>query len=82
MVLLHPDTPVGDALFQAHRFQEVVGGRWLFTSVAPGGYQFPYAPGLYVFALPFAGLVTRGVADMTLLRIIVVLTDTHPAFSL
>ena len=71
LVLLHPDMPIGDALFHAHRFQDVLGGRYYFTSIAPGNYQFPYAPGLYVFAIPFAGLVRRGVADMTLLRTIV-----------
>ena len=60
LVLLHPDMPIGDALFQAHRFQEVLGGNLYFTSVAPGNYLFPYAPGLYVFASPFAGLVARG----------------------
>jgi hypothetical protein len=71
LALLHPNMPIGDALFHAHRFQEVLAGRWYFTSVAPGGYQFPYAPGLYVLAIPFAGLVRRGSADMTLLRTIV-----------
>ena len=71
LVLLHPNMPIGDALFQAHRFQDVLGGRYYFTSIAPGNYRFPYAPGLYVFAIPFAGLVRRGVADMTLLRTIV-----------
>ena len=75
LVLLHPDMPIGDALFHAHRFQDVLGGRYYFTSIAPGNYQFPYAPGLYVFAIPFAGLVRRGVADMTLLRTIVCAAD-------
>lgn len=71
LVLLHPNIPTGDALFQAHRFQDVLAGRYYFTSIAPGDYQFPYAPGLYVFAVPFAGFVRRGVADMTVLRTIV-----------
>ena len=75
LVLLHPDMPIGDALFHAHRFQDVLAGRYYFTSVAPGNYQFPYAPGLLVFAIPFAGLVRRGVADMTLLRTIVCSAD-------
>ncbi len=75
LVLLHPDMPIGDTLFHAHRFQDVLGGRYFFTSVAPGNYQFPYAPGLYVFAIPFAGLVRRGVADMTVLRTIVCAAD-------
>src|SRR4029453_3406211 len=71
LALLHPDMPVGDAMFQAHRFQDVLGGKLYFTSIAPGNYLFPYAPGLYVFAAPFAALVRRGPADMALLRIIV-----------
>jgi hypothetical protein len=76
LVLLHPDMPVGDALFHAHRFQDVLAGHLYFTSVAPGNYTFPYAPGLYVFAAPFAGLVERGLADMALLRIVVCCVDT------
>lgn len=75
LVLLHPDMPIGDALFHAHRFQDVLAGRYYFTSIAPGNYQFPYAPGLYVAAIPFAGLVRRGVADMTLLRTIACAAD-------
>jgi hypothetical protein len=68
LVLLHPDMPVGDAMFHAHRFQRVLAGDLYFTSIAPGNYLFPYAPGFYVAAAPFAGLVTRGAADMALLR--------------
>jgi hypothetical protein len=75
LALLHPNMPIGDTLFHAHRFQDVLGGRYYFTSIAPGNYQFPYAPGLYVFAIPFAGLVRRGVADMTVLRTIVCAAD-------
>ena len=69
LVLLHPNMPIGDALFQAHRFQLVLGGNLYFTSIAPGGYAFPYAPGLYVAAWPFAGLVAREFGDVALLRI-------------
>jgi hypothetical protein len=75
LTLIHPDMPIGDALFQAHRFQEVLAGRFYFTSIAPGNYQFPYAPGLYLASMPFAGLVPRGPADMTLLRIVVCAAD-------
>lgn len=70
LVLLHPNMPVGDAMFHAHRFQGVLDGNLYFTSIAPGGYSFPYPPGLYVFASIFSGLVRRGAADMALLRII------------
>jgi hypothetical protein len=71
LVLLHPNMPIGDTLFQAHRFQEVMAGRYYFTSIAPGNYQFPYAPGLYIVAMAFSWLVKRGMGDMTLLRTIV-----------
>jgi hypothetical protein len=78
-VLLHPDMPVGDAMFHAHRFQYVLGGNLYFTSIAPGNYSFPYAPGLYVFAMPFADLVRRGSGDMALLRTIVISIDALAA---
>ena len=75
LVLLHPNMPLGDALFQAHRFQEVLRGNYYFTSIAPGNYLFPYAPGLYVAASPFADLVRREAGDVVLLRILVAGVD-------
>jgi hypothetical protein len=75
LVLLHPNMPVGDAMFHAHRFQGVLGGNLYFTSIAPGGYSFPYPPGLYVFAAPLSGLVRRGLGDMALLRILTCAVD-------
>lgn len=75
LVFLHPSMPIGDALFQAHRFQEVLRGHYYFTSIAPGNYLFPYAPGLYVIASPFASLVRREMGDVMLLRIVVATTD-------
>jgi hypothetical protein len=74
-VLLHPDMPIGDAMFHAHRFESVLAGHYYFTSVAPGGYTFPYPPGLYVFASLFARLVHRGPPDAALLRIVATATD-------
>lgn len=82
LVLLHPDMPIGDAMFHAHRFEGVLRGNLLFTSIAPGGYSFPYPPGLYVFAAPFARLVQRGAADMALLRVVVVAVDAAAALLL
>jgi hypothetical protein len=75
LALLHPNMPVGDALFHAHRYRTVVDGNLFFTSIAPGNYQFPYAPGLYVAAAPFAEWVTRDSGDMSLLRIFVAVAD-------
>jgi hypothetical protein len=57
-------------MFHAHRFQGVLAGNLYFTSIAPGGYAFPYPPGLYVFASAFARLVRRGAQDVVLLRIV------------
>ena len=79
LVLLHPDMPVGDALFHAHRFQEVLGGHLFFTFVAPGNYLFPGAPGLYVFSSALASLVSRGSADIALLRIVCTIADAVAA---
>jgi hypothetical protein len=75
LVLLHPNMGVGDTMFHAHRFQGVLAGNYYFTSIAPGGYSFPYPPGLYVFASAFAGLVKRGAGDMALLRIVCAAAD-------
>jgi len=74
-VLLHPNMPVGDAMFHAHRFESVLAGHLYFTSIAPGGYSFPYPPGLYVFASLFSGFVRRGAPDMALLRIVTATVD-------
>ena len=75
LVQFHPDMPIGDALFQAHRFQEVLRGNYYFTSIAPGNYLFPYAPGLYLVAAPFADLVRREMGDVALLRVVVASAD-------
>lgn len=75
LVLLHPNMGVGDTMFHAHRFQGVLAGNLYFTSIAPGGYAFPYPPGLYVFASLFSGLVRRGAGDMALLRIVCTSAD-------
>ncbi len=75
MVLLQPTMPIGDALFQAHRFEWVRGGRYFFTSIAPGGYEFPYAIGLYLVALPFSSLVHGTLGFVVLLRCVVTIAD-------
>ena len=66
--LAHPSKDFVDAVFQAHRLEWVLGGRYFFTQPLPDGVQFPYAIGLYVFAAPWARLVTNHVA---LLRVVV-----------
>jgi hypothetical protein len=75
LVLLHPQMPMGDAMFHAHRFQGVLAGNLYFTSIAPGNYTFPYPPGFYLFAAAFSGFVRRGAADMNLLRVVALSVD-------
>ena len=79
LVLMHPDMPLGDALFHAHRFQNVLSGQYFFTSTAPGDYQFPYAVGLYLASQPFARFTHSALENATLLRILVVVTNAAAA---
>jgi hypothetical protein len=72
LVLGHPDLPIGDAVFQAHRFQDVLAGHYYFTSLAPGNYQFPYPIGLYLVSAPFSGLARGELQNAALLRVVVV----------
>jgi hypothetical protein len=72
LALLHPAKPLVDALFQAHRLEWVMAGRYFFTQPMPDGVAFPYAIGLYVFAAPWAALTTNHVA---LLRGVVTAID-------
>jgi hypothetical protein len=67
--LAHPGKTLVDAVFQAHRLQSVIAGHYFFTQPLPDGVAFPYAIGLYVTALPLAGMVTDHVL---LLRIVVI----------
>jgi len=71
-VLLHPDMPAMDAVFQAHRLEWVLSGRYFFTSLTPDGYQFPYGISLYVVAAPFAAIMRDHVS---LLRIVVCVAE-------
>ena len=79
LLLSHPDMPINDAIFQTHRFQDVLGGHYLFASLAPGNYRFPYPIGLYLFARPFAAFAPTTLDRMMLLRVIVVAFDACAA---
>jgi hypothetical protein len=72
LILLHPSMPTMDALFQAHRLEWVLDGRFYFTSLTPSGYEFPYGISLYLAAAPFAGFMPDYVA---LLRMVVIAAD-------
>jgi hypothetical protein len=70
--LSHPAKPLIDAVFQAHRLEWVMAGRYLFTQPMPSGVEFPYAIGLYVIAAPLAALLSDHVL---LLRLVVVTAE-------
>lgn len=82
LVLWHPGIDVRDALFQAHRFEWVLSGRYFFTSIAPGNYEFPYAIALYVLAAPLRALASNTAGLMDVLRAVVALTDAFAAILL
>lgn len=75
LILLHPDMPIGDGIFHAHRLLYVLTGRFYFTSLAPGGHAFPYPILLYVLAAPFSFLAPETLDRVALLRIIVTAAD-------
>lgn len=56
--LSHPAKPLIDAVFQAHRLEWVLSGRYFFTQPLPDGVAFPYAIGLYVAAAPLAQFIS------------------------
>lgn len=76
LALMHPAKPMVDALFQAHRLEWVMAGRYFFTQPMPDGVAFPYAIGLYVFAAPWAAVTANHVA---LLRGVVTAMDVAAA---
>ena len=68
LALLHPAKPVVDALFHAHRLEDVMAGRLYFTQLSTSATPFPYAIGLYLFSAPWTLLTANHVA---LLRVVV-----------
>lgn len=79
LALLHPSKETVDAVFHAHRLGAVLGGNYYFTQPMPGGVRFPYAIGLYMTAMPLAGIITDHVA---LLRTVVVVVEAVAAAAL
>ena len=72
LAIVHPSKPLVDAVFHAHRLDDVMGGRYFFTQPIRNGVLFPYSIGLYVFAWPWAA-ITRD--HVTLLRVVVLATE-------
>jgi hypothetical protein len=72
----HPQTNVGDSIFQVHRAQDVAAGKYFFTSITPRPfYEFPYAIALYVTALPFWDWFPTTLDRMRLLRGVATVAD-------
>lgn len=72
LALTHPGKLIIDIVFHAHRLMWVLDGRYYFTQPMPSGVSFPYAIGLYVFAMPWTLITTDFV---TLLRVVVVAAE-------
>ena len=77
--LLHPGKATVDAVFHAHKLGTVLAGQYFFTQPMPSGVEFPYAPGLYVMAVPWASLSRDHVM---LLRVVVAVAHILAALSL
>ena len=77
--LAHPGKLLIDAVFQAHRLEWVMSGRYFFTQPLPDGVAFPYAIGLYVVASPLAAFVTDHVF---LVRLVAVFAQACAAVAL
>lgn len=82
-VFLHPSVMKGDGFFQVHRADLVHAGQYFFTSLTPRPfYEFPYAPGLYVAAMPFWTSFPSESDRLILLRAIALIVDAVAALAL
>jgi hypothetical protein len=72
----HSAATIGDAVFQVHRAQYVLGGNYFFTSVTPRPFfEFPYAIALYVTALPVWNWFQGDIGHVLLLRGLCIAAD-------
>ncbi len=75
-ISLHPQMMVGDGIFHVHRAELVEAGKYFFTSTTPAPYfEFPYAIGLYVAAMPFWNWLPADLDRLALLRAISATAD-------
>jgi hypothetical protein len=82
-VFLHPSATKGDGFFQVHRAQLVHAGQYFFTSLTPRPFfEFPYAPGLYVVAMPLWAYSPTETDRLILLRTTALVTDAVAALAL
>ncbi len=72
----HPLATIGDGVFQVHRSAMVQGGSYFFTSITPRPFfEFPYAIGLFVTAMPFWPSFPQDIDKVWLLRAIALVAD-------
>lgn len=72
----HPLATVGDGIFQVHRSAMVQNGSYFFTSITPRPFfEFPYAIGLFVTAMPFWDVFSQDVDHVWLLRTLSLVAD-------
>lgn len=69
LVLFHPYKPEMDDLMHVHRLQYILSGRYFFTAVPEGGFEYPQAIGFYLVAAPFTWIISD---QMSLLKVLVV----------
>ena len=78
----HPAAVIGDSMFHVHRAEWVTAGRYFFTSVTPRPFfEFPYAIGLYITALPFNDFFPSKLDRVLLLRGLAVVADAGVGFA-
>jgi hypothetical protein len=72
----HGAATIGDAVFQVHRAEYVLGGNYFFTSITPRPFfEFPYAIALYVTAMPVWSWFQGELGHVLLLRGICIAAD-------
>jgi hypothetical protein len=76
LVLLHPDMPTGEALFHAHRLQDMMSGHLNVAPAGSGANPFEAAPAFYAFASLFAWLLPKDASALALVRIVACAVDT------
>lgn len=79
----HPLATIGDGVFQVHRSAMVQNGSYFFTSITPRPFfEFPYAIGLFVTAMPFWDTFSQDVDHVWLLRTISLVADAFVGVAL
>lgn len=82
-LFFHPMIAIGDSIFHVHRAIVVERGEYFFTSITPRPFfEFPYAPGLYVAAMPLWKTFRSEMEHVWLLRGIALVAEALLALAL